>query len=186
MATSSSHTVTLLLRRWSQGDRSALELLSPLVYQELHQLADSYMRREGPGHTLQPTALIHEAYLRLVDQEQKFEGRHHFYGVAAHLMRMILVDHARASCAEKRGGGRLEISLDETTVISEDHFEGLLDLEEALTELTAFDARKSQMIEMRFFAGLSPEEIAGLLNVSAPTVFRELKLAKAWLRRRLS
>src|SRR5688572_29700089 len=99
MPISSAHTVTLLLRRWGQGDRSALELLSPLVYQELHQLAAGYMRREHPGHTLQATALIHEAYLRLVDQEQKFDCRHHFYGVAAHLMRMILVDHARASCA---------------------------------------------------------------------------------------
>jgi RNA polymerase sigma factor (TIGR02999 family) len=186
MAHSSADTVTLLLRRWGQGDRSALELLSPLVYQELHQLADGYMRRERPGHTLQPTALIHEAYLRLVDQEQHFDGRHHFYGVAAHLMRMILVDHARASCAEKRGGGHKGRSLDEAIAISSDQFEELLDLEEALTELAAFDERKCQMIEMRFFAGLSPEEIAGLVNVSAPTVFRELKLAKAWLRRRLS
>ncbi|HUQ92663.1 MAG TPA: sigma-70 family RNA polymerase sigma factor [Bryobacteraceae bacterium] len=186
MASSSSHTVTLLLRRWSQGDRSALDLLSPLVYHELHQLADNYMRREQPGHTLQPTALIHEAYLRLVEQEQKFECRHHFYGVAAHLMRMILVDHARVNCAEKRGGGRKDVSLDHAPAISKEHFEGLLDLEQALSELATFDKRKSEMVEMRFFAGLSPEEIAGLLDVSAPTVFRELKLAKAWLRRRLS
>src|SRR5262245_11918916 len=100
MTTSSSHTVTLLLRRWSQGDRSALELLSPMVYQELHQLAEGYLRRERPGHTLQPTALVHEAYIRLVDQEQQFEGRHHFYGVAAHLMRMILVDHARGTLCQ--------------------------------------------------------------------------------------
>lgn len=178
-------TVTLLLRRWSQGDRKALDLLSPLVYQELHQLAQDYLRSERPGHTLQPTALIHEAYLRLMGQEQAFEGRRHFYGVAAHLMRMILVDHARANRADKRGGGRAAIALDETVGVSEDRFEELLDLEDALTELATFDERKCQMIEMRFFAGLGPDEIAEILHVSAPTVFRELKLAKAWLRRRL-
>jgi RNA polymerase sigma factor (TIGR02999 family) len=157
-----------------------------MVYQELHQLAESYMRRERAGHTLQPTALIHEAYLRLVNQEQEFESRRHFYGVAAHLMRMILVDHARASSAEKRGGGAPAFALGETKIAAGDHYENLLDLEDALIELASLDERKAEMIEMRFFAGLSPEEIADLLNVSAPTVFRELKLARAWLRRRLS
>lgn len=186
MDSSRTSTITLLLERWSHGDRAALELLSPLVYHELHQLAESYMRREAPGHTLQPTALIHEAYIRLIGQEQQFDGRHHFYGVAAHLMRMILVDHARANRAQKRGGGRQEILLDDAPALIEDRLEGLLDLENALTELAAVDPRKCRMIEMRFFAGLSPEIIAELLEVSAPTVFRELKLAKAWLRRRLS
>ena len=187
MPASPSPGVTQLLRQWSQGDNSALEQLTPIVYQELRRLADSYMRRERPDHTLQATALIHEAYLRLVDQSQPpWQNRAHFFGVAAHLMRLILVDHARSHRAAKRGSGSRNISLDEALVLSDDRTEDLLALEEALCALAKFDERKCRIVEMRFFSGLSPEETADALGISAPTVHRELRLAKAWLHSQLS
>jgi len=177
-----SAEITQLLRNWSEGDQSALRQLTPIVYEELHRLADSYMRRERQGHTLQTTALIHEAYLRLIDQnDPHWQNRTHFFGVAAHLMRLILVDHARMHRAAKRGCGDRKVSLDEAPVFSDDHTEELLALEEALGALAQFDARKCQIVEMRFFSGLGPEEIAQAMGISVPTVHRELRLAKAWL-----
>lgn len=181
-----SHSLTLLLRRWSEGDRSALEELTPLVYDQLRMLADGYMRRERPDHTLQPTALIHEAYLRLVDQSQPFESRHQFYGVAAHLMRMILVDHARARRTAKRGSGAERIPLDDVQLLPAQRGIDLLALDEALDRLAAFDERKARAIELRYFAGMSVEETAGLLEVSVATVRRELRFAENWLCRQLN
>ncbi|MBI1787039.1 MAG: sigma-70 family RNA polymerase sigma factor [Acidobacteria bacterium] len=187
MGSPSTHQITKLLRDWSGGDPSALDQLTPLVYEELRRLAAAYLRRERPDHTLQATALIHEAYLRLIDQkDQRWENRAHFFGIAAHLMRLILVDHARVHRAAKRGFGESPLPLEEALVMSVDRTEELLALEEALTALAAFDERKCRMIELRFFGGLGPEETAKVLGVSVPTVHRELKLAKAWLRRQLT
>src|SRR5262245_16201742 len=156
MASAVSAQVTVLLKRWSDGDSAALEQITPLVYQELRVLADSYLRRERPDHTLQPTALIHEAWLRLIDQEQKFDSRKHFYGVAAHLMRMILVDHARAHRAQKRGSGA-KVALDDVSLPSPQRSVDLIALDEALERLSQFDERKARAIEQRYFAGMSVE-----------------------------
>src|SRR5262245_35604830 len=151
-------SLTLLLRRWSSGDASALNEITPLVYGQLRMLADGYLRRERPDHTLQPTALIHEAYLRLVDQNQPFESRKQFYGVAAHLMRMILVDHARARGAFKRGNGAHKVPLENVGLISAERGVDLLALNEVLERLMAFDERKARAVELRYFAGMSVEE----------------------------
>jgi RNA polymerase sigma factor (TIGR02999 family) len=186
MAQSSSHEVTQLLRRWSEGDSSAMDQLTPLVYQELRVLAESYLRRERPDHTLQPTALIHEAYLRLVEQDQKFESRRHFYGVAAHLMRLILVDHALAHGTAKRGGGREKLSLDAIDLAAPERGADVVALHEALERLAAFDARKSRAVELRYFGGLSVEEAAEALDISVATLRRELRLAESWLYRELT
>jgi RNA polymerase sigma factor (TIGR02999 family) len=186
MEKSSSHGVTLLLRRWSEGDKAALNELTPLVYHELHSLAKAYLRRERPDHTLPTTALIHEAYLRLVDQNQKFESRKHFLGVAAHLMRMILVDHARAQGAAKRGGGKEKLSLDGITLLSPERGVDLLALHEALDRLAAFDERKSRAIELRYFGGMSVEETAEALKISVRTLQRELRFAESWLYREMT
>ena len=175
----------MLLRRWSEGDASALEQLTPIVYDELRLLAEFYMRREHPGHTLQPTELIHEAYIRLVDQQQNFESRRQFYGVAAHLMRLILVDHARGRQAAKRGSGAAKVSLDDVDLFTPARGDDLLALDEALGRLEAFDERKNRIIELRFFAGLNLEEIAETLDISVPTVVRELRMAQMWLYREL-
>src|SRR5439155_14295732 len=155
----SSSSVTLLLRRWSNGDSSALDELTPLVYHELRLIAEGYLKRERPGHTWQPTELIHEAYLRLVDQNQKFESRRQFYGVAAHLMRMILVDHARSRGAVKRGSGGERVSLDDVHLFTPERGADVLALDQALERLAAMDERKGRAIELRFFGGLSLEEI---------------------------
>jgi RNA polymerase sigma-70 factor, ECF subfamily len=185
--TPTSHEVTQLLLAWSAGDSAALDRLVPLVYAELHRLAKGYLRKEGAGHTLQTTALIHEAYLRLIDAKQvQWQNRAHFFGVAARLMRQILVAFARARGYQKRGGGVQRISLDEALVIDEGRDEDLVAIDEALEALAQFDARKAQVVELRFFGGLTEEEIAAALNVSPETVRRDWRLAKSWLRMKLS
>jgi RNA polymerase sigma-70 factor, ECF subfamily len=187
MSAPQTNQVTQLLLDWGKGDKAALDELMPLVYQELRKLAGSYLRKENPGHTLQPTALINEAYLRLIDQNiPHFESRAHFYAVAARLMRQILVDHARTRLAGKRGGGRQKISLDDAPNIpTRDEAAELLALDEALKKLASFDERKCRVIEMRSFAGMSVEETARALGISEPTVKRETRLAQSWLRHEL-
>lgn len=178
--------VTQLLIDWSRGNKAALDQLLPVVYQELRRLASGYLRRERPDHTLQPTALIHEAYLRLVDQDlPQWEGRAHFFGVAARLMRQILVDHARGRAAARRGGDQQKLPLDAVPLFSDQQTAELLTLDEALTKLAEFDERKCRIIEMRAFGGMSVEETAEALAVSVPTIKRETRLAKAWLLREL-
>jgi RNA polymerase sigma factor (TIGR02999 family) len=174
--------VTQLLHQWKAGDSGALDRLTPLIYDELRRLASSYIRREKAGHTLQPTALLHEAYMRLAGQDQQnWRDRSHFFGVAAHLMRLILVDHARSKLREKRGGEAAHVSLDEALDASPQKSRLLIDLDEALGELASFDARKAQVIEMRFFAGMTIEETAEALQIGVATVGREQRSAEAWL-----
>ncbi len=174
--------VTRLLKDWSGGDSTALDRLMPIVYQELRAVAARYLRRERRDHTLQPTALVNEAYLRLIDQKQvAWQNRAHFVGVAAQMMRRILVDHAKSHNRVKRGGGALRIPLDEAAMISDERATDLVELDEALTALAAFDERKSRVVEMKYFGGLSVEETAEVLKVSVITVARDWKLAKAWL-----
>jgi RNA polymerase sigma factor (TIGR02999 family) len=185
-AMASPHEVTRLLKEWAKGDQSALEALTPLVYLELRRLAASYMRSESPGHTLQPTALVHEAFLRLVGRAPDCENRSQFYGVAANLMRQILIDHARTRKAEKRGSRFVHLSLEEDLVVCHEQDADLLALGEALERLTAVDPRKSRVVELRFFGGLNMEEAAEVLNVSEETVRRDWKFAKTWLLRELS
>ena len=178
----SPNEVTRLLKDWSRGDSSALDQLIPIVYDELRAVAARYLRRERQDHTLQPTALVNEAYLRLTDQKQvNWQNRAHFVGVAAQMMRRILVDHAKSHHRAKRGGGAQKISLDEAVALSEKYADDLVELDEALTALAAFDERKSRVVEMRYFGGLSVEETAEVLQVSVITVARDWKLAKAWL-----
>lgn len=187
MQTPPPNEITPLLLRWSQGDESALQLLLPVVYQELHRLAQSYLRRERADHTLQPTALIHEAYLRLMKQDfPEWQSRNHFFGVAARLMRQILVEHARAHTAAKRGGGTVDITLDEAWQYSTEKAAELIALDDALQTLAQFDERKVRIIEMRYFGGMSLEETATALNLSIATINNETRLAKAWLHRELS
>src|SRR5437867_984404 len=174
--------VTQLLKDWGNGDSAALDRLMPIVYDELRKVAARYLRRERQDHTLQPTALVNEAYLRLVDQKQvQWQNRAHFMGVAAQMMRRILVDHARNHKRVKRGGGAQKVSLDDAVVVAEDRTEDLVELDDALNALAAFDERKSRVVEMRYFGGLSVEETAEVLKVSEITVARDWKLAKAWL-----
>ena len=184
--TQPSH-VTRLLIDWQGGDKAALDDLMPLVYHELRKLAAGYLRAERQDHTLQPTALIHEAYLRMVDQDlPEWQSRAHFYGVAARLMRQILVDHARTRGASKRGGEQPKLSLDDAPpIFTHEDATSLLMLDEALTKLAAFDERKSRVVEMRAFGGMSVEDTACALGVSEPTVKRDRRLAQAWLRREL-
>ena len=180
------HEVTQLLLAWSEGDKAALDQLMPLVYAELRRLAKSYMRRERAGQTMQTTALIHEAYLRLVDADRvRLENRGHFFAAASRLMRQVLVDLAREHGSRKRGGAALQVSLDEAMVVSKQRDEGLLALDEALNALAQIDPRKSRMVELRFFGGLSVEETAEALGVSVETIHRDWRLAKSWLLRRL-
>ena len=186
MATPPTPDITRLLVDWSEGRRDALDQLMPAIYQELHKIAGSYLRRERADHTLQPTALIHEAYLRLVGPNvPSFKSRTHFYGIAAHVMRQILVEHARARGAAKRGAGGRKVSLDDVTLFSEERTADLVALDDALTTLAGFDERKSKVIELRFFAGLSLDDTADALGVSVATIGRELRLAQAWLQREL-
>jgi RNA polymerase sigma factor (TIGR02999 family) len=174
--------VTQLLLAWSKGDRSALDALTPLVHEELHRLAHHYMKRERAGHSLQTTALVNEAYLRLIDQQRvEFNNRSQFFALAATLMRHILVDHARSRRYLKHGGGAERVSFDKALMVSPDRNDDLVELDEALVRLAALDARKSKVVELRFFGGLSVEETAAALDISAITVMREWKLAKAWL-----
>jgi len=179
--------VTQLLEHWSGGDAGALENLIPLVQPELHRLAHHYMSRESIGHTLQTTALLNEAYLRLVDDPTRtWQNRTHFIAVAAQLMRRIMVDHARERRALKRGGGALQVSLDDVALVTETRSEELLALDEALEKLAVQDLRKSKIVELRYFGGLSVEETAAFLKLSPRTVKREWRMAKVWLYRALS
>jgi len=181
---SATHNVTRLLVEWANGNKMALDDLTPLVYKELRQLAASHLRRERKSHTLQPTALVHEAYVRLVDQKNPdWQNRSHFYGVASRLMRQILVDHARKRQAGKRAGRR--VSLEEAVGFHQERSRDLLALDSSLTALEKFDPRKSKAMELRYFGGLSMEEIAQALDVSAVTVRRDLRLAEAWLNREM-
>jgi RNA polymerase sigma-70 factor, ECF subfamily len=179
--------VTQLLVDWGNGNHAALDQLIPLVYTELRQLARRYMRRERPGHTMQTTALIHEAYLRLVDQNQvRWENRAHFLGIAARLMRQILIEHARRRTRAKRGGVAGTISLDEVALVSQARATELLALDDAMERLAAIDPRKSRVVELRFFGGLSTKEAAEVLHTAPNTVLRDWRLAKAWLHREIS
>jgi RNA polymerase sigma factor (TIGR02999 family) len=184
---STPEEVTQLLLAWSDGDRSALEKLIPLVYDELRRLARRYMIRERAGHTLQTTALVNEAYLRMVDLKQvRWQNRAHFFAVSAQLMRHILVDFARSRGYKKRGGGTRRIPIDEALGVSAELPEDLIALDDALNSLAEFDSRKSKVVELRFFGGLSVDETAHVLNVSADTVMRDWKMAKVWLLREIS
>ncbi len=179
---SSSHQVTQLLSNWSRGDPNAREELMPLVYNELRRLANSYLRRERSDHTLQPTALVHEAYLRLVDQSDvHWDNKGHFFAITAQVMRRILVDHARGHQAEKRGGGGVRIPIEDVLAMSNDRPDKFLALDESLRRLAEVDSRQEQIVELRVFAGMSVEEIAELLKISPATVKRDWTMAKAWL-----
>jgi RNA polymerase sigma factor (TIGR02999 family) len=179
--------VTVLLGKINDGDSSAPEELLPIVYAELRKLAGGYLKRERPDHTLQPTALVHEAYIRMVDWENvSWQSRSHFFAVAAKIMRNILVDHARKKKAEMHGGNLQKIALDEAISFSKQTEVNLVDLDEALKDLEKLDERQSKIIELRFFAGLTIEETAHALDVSTMTVSRDWNFAKAWLFRRLS
>lgn len=182
-----SHNITHLLREWSDGDERALDRLTPLVYEELRQQAARYLRRERPGHTLQTTALINEAYLRLIDaRDVRWQSRAHFFGIAANLMRRILVDHARRRDAGKRGGAQLRLTLDESLAVAKDSDVDLLAIDEALNRLAIIDAKQARVVELRFFSGLSVEETAAALGVSPKTVKRDWSVARAWLRREIA
>ena len=186
MGVPSPDEVTRLLVDWGNGNQAALDDLIPLVYDELRRLAGRYMRRESPGHTLQTSAVVNEAYLRLVNQKSvQWQNRAHFFGIAAQLMRRILVDHARSRSRAKRGGGAQMVSLVEQAVIPSE-VEEVIALDDALKNLAEMDPRKSQIVEMKFFGGLTTEEVAEVLKVTPRTVERELRKAKAWLNRALS
>jgi RNA polymerase sigma factor (TIGR02999 family) len=186
-STPTPHELTQLLIDWSNGSQDALEQLYPLVYEELRRLAHRYMSRERPGHTLQTTAVVHEAYLRLIDQKHvQWQNRAHFFAIAARMMRRILITHAQSHAYAKRGGGTLKVSLDEAAVLSQERAGELLALDDALGSLTALDPRRSQVVELRFFGGLSNEEIAEVLKISPNTVTRDWNVAKAWLYREMS
>jgi RNA polymerase sigma factor (TIGR02999 family) len=183
-----SPSVSRLLIAWGRGDPAALEQLTPRVYRELHKLARAYLRRGRPNQSLQPTALINEAYLRLLDQPPpvQWENRAHFFGIAARLMRMILVDHARTHQAAKRGGAAAAVTLSDCMAVSPARAPDVLEIDEALDHLAAVDARKAKVIELRYFGGMDREEVATALGLTVPTVKRDLRLGQAWLRRFLA
>jgi RNA polymerase sigma-70 factor (ECF subfamily) len=179
--------ITQLLNEWGNGDQAALDRLMPLVYAELRRMARRHMNQQRPGHTLQTTALIHEAYMRLAgDSGKQWENRTHFFGVAAKAMRCVLVDHARSRGSAKRGGAVHPVTLDEGIHTSGERMAGLIALDDALTDLAKLHPRQCQVIELRFFAGLSVEETAAILKVSPDTVMRDWRAAKAWLERELN
>jgi RNA polymerase sigma factor (TIGR02999 family) len=183
---SSSSEITGLLVAWCDGDQMALEQLMPLVEKELHRIASHYMRREDPGHTLQTTALVNEAYLRLVDQRDvRWQNRAHFFGIAAQIMRRILLNYARDRHRAKRGGRTVQVSLSEVAVLSEEKSEELIALDEALKRLALIDERKGRVVELRYFGGLSIEETAEVLKVAPITIIRDWNMAKAWLAREI-
>ena len=185
--TNSPNEITQLLISWSRGDGTAMNQLIPLVEVELRRLAKHYMGRENPGHTLQTSALINEAYIRLIDQQSvQWKDRAHFFAVSAQIMRHILIDHARSHRSAKRGGGARKIPLDELEAVSDQRATELLALDDALNTLAVLDPRKSQMIELRFFGGLSIEETAEAMGISPMTITREWRLAKAWLHREMN
>ena len=187
MGSSSSHELTRLLHAWSQGDQGALEKLTPYVYKELHRIAHHYMSREAAGHTLQTTALINETYARLIDSgDMNWDNRVHFFGVCARLMRQILTDFARSRLSQKRGRDLQRVSLDRSLEVPVEPRADLVALDDALNRLAAIDARKSQVVELRFFGGLTAEEAAAVLKVSPYTVLRDWRLAKVWLHRELT
>jgi len=181
-----SSPMTQLLRQWSSGDKSALDKLTPVVYDQLHRLASRCLRSERSNHSLCATALIHEAYLRLIDADVAWQDRIHFFAVSARLMRRILVDHAKKNGRQKRGGGAEVIPFDEAIVVGPDSTAGLLELDTALERLAAQDHRKSEIVELLCFGGLTYDETAAALKISPATVHREIKLAKAWLHRELA
>jgi len=184
---SQPHEITQLLAEWSEGNQAALDKLYPLVYNELRRLAHGYLRRERKGHTLQTTALINEAYLRLVDQKHvHWANRSHFFAISAQIMRRILIDHARRYDYAKRGGGAQRISLDEAAVVAKERARELLMLDEALNGLTKIDPRRGRVVELRYFGGLNNEEIAAVLKISENTVTRDWNMARAWLYQELS
>ena len=177
-----SHEVTQLLIQWSNGDKAALDKLMPLIYEELRQLARHYMNRERAGHTLQTTALVNEAYLRLINRKQvHWQNRAHFFAIAAHLMRSILVDHARSHAYAKRGGGARKIALDEALAVSQQRAADVVALDDALKRLAEIDRQQSRIVELKFFGGLTIEETAEVLGLSSATIKREWSTAKAWL-----
>ena len=181
----STEEMTRLLEAWSEGDHSALDKLAPLVYAELHRLAHRYMRRERSHHTLQTSALVNEAYVRLIDQRTvRWQNREHFFAIAAQMMRRILIDHARKRASAK-GGGAGKLSLEEAAVLSDERAAELVALDEALESLAKIDERKSRIVEMRFFGGLGVGDIANVIGVSPDTITREWRRAKAWLHREL-
>ena len=182
MAEGKTHEVTQLLIDWSNGDRAALDKLMPLIDEELRRLAHRYMNRERAGHTLQTTALVNEAFLRLVNRKNlQWQNRAHFFGIAAQLMRTILVDHARSHASAKRGGGARKLELDEALVVSQQRASEVIALDEALKQLALLDPQQSRIVELRFFGGLTVEEAAEVLHVSPATIKREWSTAKAWL-----
>jgi len=183
----SSSDITELLINWCDGDQAALEKLIPLVEKELHRIAHNHMKRENPGHTLQTTALVNEAYLRLVDQKRvRWQNRSHFFAVAAKMMRRVLLNYARDRDRDKRGGGAIQVSLTENDAILDERTVELIALDEALKKLELVDERKCRVVELRYFGGLSVEETAEALGVSAITVIRDWNMAKAWLARELT
>jgi len=185
--TPASNEVTQLLVAWGNGDQAARDQLMPLVYAELHRLAHRHIKRERPGHTLQTSALVNEAFVRLVDQRDvHWQSRAHFFGIAAQMMRRILVDYARKRRFAKRGGNQLQVSLNEEFVAANQRSAEVVLLDDALTQLAEIDERKSKVVELKFFGGLSIEETAEALDVSPGTVMRDWTLAKAWLRRAMS
>jgi RNA polymerase sigma factor (TIGR02999 family) len=178
----SQQRVADLLTRWSDGDDAALAELTPLIYEELRRLAHRHMGGERPGHTLQTTALVNEAYLRLADQTNpRWQNRAHFFAVAARAMRQILVSYARSNRAQKRGGGAFKVELDETAIVSPEQSKEFVDLHEALERLVTLDSRKAQVVELKYFGGLNYDEIAEVLKISRVTVRREWEFAKVWL-----
>ena len=187
MTTPSSQEVTRLLLAWRNGDQDALERLTPLVYGELRRMAHRFMRRERPDHTLQTSALVNEAFLRLIDcQQVNWQNRAHFFGLAAQMMRQILIDHARSHARAKRGGALRQVLFEETAVVSAERAAELIALDDALNALAAFDISKSRIVELRFFGGLTNEEVGEVMGMSLRTVEREWRKAKAWLRRTIS
>jgi RNA polymerase sigma factor (TIGR02999 family) len=186
MTQGGSANVTQLLRSWSEGDQEALEKLTPLVYRELHRLAGRYMGGEKQGHTLQATALVNEAYLRLIDWKNvEWQNRAHFFGVSAQLMRRILVDYARSRGYAKRGGGMRQVTLDEALAVGGETLSLVLDIDAALERLAAIDRRSAQVVELRYFGGLTVDETAEVLKTSSITVMRDWNFARAWLLREL-
>jgi RNA polymerase sigma factor (TIGR02999 family) len=184
--TPKQHEITQLLAEWTDGNQSALDELYPLVYDELHRLARRYMSRERKDHTLQTTALINEAYVRLVDQKNvHWANRSHFFAISAQIMRRILIDHARRHAYAKRGGGAQQVSLDEAAAVTRGIGSEMIRLDEALKMLAEMDPRRSQVVELRYFGGLNNEEIAGVLHVSENTVTRDWNMARAWLYQQL-
>jgi RNA polymerase sigma factor (TIGR02999 family) len=182
-----SPDITRLLRAWREGDRAALDELTPLIYEELRRRAAEQLRRERRGHTLQATALVHEAFIRLAGQQTpEWRDRAHFFAIASRVMRQVLVDHARARHAKKRGDGATRLSLDEALLISQDHNRGLVALDDALTALAAQDEAKARLVEMRFFGGLSIEDTAEVLGLSPATVKRHWSFARAWLHKQIA